>query len=116
MDDYHVDDAMLQAMAQVIVREIDPERIILFGSRAHTEPRPDADVDLLVIDKRSFGEGRSRRKEAARLWRALSGFPPPIDLLLYSNGEVDEYRDFTNHVVARALREGRVIYEAPACN
>ena len=108
---YHVDETTLDQMVRVIVREIDPERIILFGSRARPSPPPDADVDLLVIDKRPFGKDRSRRKEAARLWRALSKFLVPKDILLYSHEEVDEYRDFINHVVARALREGKVLYD-----
>lgn len=108
---YNVDEKMLREMVQVIVREIDPERIILFGSRARPLPPPDADVDLLVIDKRSFGENRCRRKEAARLWRALKGFFVPIDILLYTHDEAEHYKDYINHAVARAFEEGRVLYD-----
>ena len=35
-----VSDDLLAQMAQVIVREVEPERIILFGSHARGEARP----------------------------------------------------------------------------
>ena len=39
----------IQELSQRISREYDPERIILFGSYAYGTPRPESDVDLLVI-------------------------------------------------------------------
>lgn len=50
-------------------------------------------------------------KEMARLYRALGGFPIPTDILVYSSADVEYWRDSRNHVLARALREGRVVYE-----
>lgn len=45
------------------------------------------------------------------LWCALSDIRGPKDLLVYSEDEVARWRDTSNHVVARALREGEVLYE-----
>ena len=39
----------LQAIVDIIIRVADPEQIILFGSRARGDARPDSDVDLLII-------------------------------------------------------------------
>ena len=108
-----VDEALLQRMTAAIVAEADPERVILFGSRARGEAGPDSDVDLIVIEAEPFGPDRDRRAEAVRLWRALSGFRVPKDILVYSRDEVDYWRDSLNHVLARALREGTVLYERP---
>ena len=102
---------LLQQMARVIVREVEPERIILFGSHARGEARPDSDVDLLVIEREPFGKQRSRRREAARLWRALARFPVPKDIVLYSQDEADARMQTPGHLVAEAMREGRVLYE-----
>ena len=41
----------LDLIVRRIVEGLDPERIILFGSRARGDPRPDSDVDLMVVMK-----------------------------------------------------------------
>jgi uncharacterized protein len=102
---------LLRQMTRVIVQEVEPERIILFGSHARGDARPDSDVDLLVIEREPFGEGRSRRREAALLWRALAHFPIPKDIVLYSQEEAAALEHSPTHVVNRALREGQVLYE-----
>jgi predicted nucleotidyltransferase len=104
-------ESMLNEMVKVIVQEARPRRIILFGSHARGSTTPNSDVDLLIIDDEPFGVGRSRRKEMALLWRSLARFFIPIDILLYSTEEVEQWRTSRNHVIAEALREGRVIYE-----
>jgi len=48
-----------------------------------------------------------------RLYHALAGFPVAADVLVYSPQDVDYWRDSLNHVLARALREGCVLYERP---
>ena len=108
-----VDDALLERMVQVIVDEVDPEQVILFGSRARGDAGAGSDVDLIVVEATPFGEGRSRGVEETRLWRALAHFRVPKDILVYSRDEVDYWRDSLNHVLARALREGEVLYERP---
>ena len=107
----HVSDALLDQMVEKIVAEVDPEQIILFGSRARGDARAGSDVDLVVVESEPFGQERSKRLEAARLYRTLSGFLVSKDILVYSRDEVDYWRDSLNHVLARALREGRVLYE-----
>lgn len=39
----------IQNLANNIAHQFNPERIILFGSHAYGSPRPDSDVDLLVL-------------------------------------------------------------------
>lgn len=106
-----VDDALLQRMTAALVEAADPEQVILFGSRARGEAGPDSDVDLIVVEAEPFGPERDRFAEALRLWRTLDGFRVAVDVLVYSCDEVEYWRDSLNHVLARALREGRVLYE-----
>lgn len=108
-----VDDALLQQMTAALVEAADPEQIILFGSHARGEAGPESDVDLIVVEAEPFGPQRDRFAEALRLWRALDGFRVPADVLVYSCDEVEYWRDSLNHVLARALREGKVLYERP---
>ena len=108
-----VTDDLLEQMVQAIVAEVDPEQVILFGSRARGDARDDSDVDLVVVEAEPFGKTRSRRLEAVRLWKSLSAFIVPKDILVYSRDEVDHWRDSVSHVLGRALREGKVLYERP---
>ncbi|MCL5271299.1 MAG: nucleotidyltransferase domain-containing protein, partial [bacterium] len=76
------------------------------------EARLGSDVVLLVIEAAPFGPGNDRRHEMVRLWRALSGFTIGKDILVYSRDEVERWRGARNHIVARALREGKLLYGA----
>ncbi len=104
------EEALLHQMVEIIVREASPEAIILFGSRAHGDAQPDSDVDLLIVESEPFSPQRSRRKEAARLYIALKGLNVSKDILLYSREEFDHWKNSSNHVIGRAVREGKVLY------
>ena len=106
-----VTDALLGRMVQAIVDEVDPEQVILFGSRGRGDEGESSDVDLIVVEAEPFGPGRSRHKELVRLYHALAGFRVPADVLVYSHDDVAYWRDSLNHVLVRALREGKVLYE-----
>lgn len=106
-----ITDADLTAMSARIVETVHPERIILFGSHARGDAAPGSDVDLLVVTTETYGPHNSRRKVLARLWRSLARMRTPVDIILSSVDEVAQWRDTTNHLIARALREGKVLYE-----
>lgn len=108
-----VDEQLLQRMTTAIVEVVDPEQVVLFGSHARGDAGTDSDIDLVVIEAEPFGPGRDRGAEETRLWRALAKFHVPKDILVYSREEVDYWRNSLNHVLARALREGKVLYERP---
>ena len=108
-----VTDTLLDQMVRIIVAEVDPEQVILFGSHARGDQREDSDVDFVVVETEPFGKSRNRRMEAVRLWKALSAFLVPKDILVYSSEEVELWRDSSTHVLGRALREGRTLYERP---
>ena len=101
---------MIREMAAVVAREVAPEAIILFGSHATGGARPDSDVDFLVVEAAPFGPDKDRRAELTRLWRALADFAISKDILVYSREEVERWRGARNHIIARALREGQLLY------
>lgn len=103
---------LLDEMVQVLVQEVGPERIVLFGSQARGEAGADSDVDLLVEEREEFGPQRSRWEELRRIRRVLADFPMAKDVLLFSSGEVAYWQGSINHVIACALREGRVLYQS----
>jgi len=87
----------LAAVVKIIVEALDPEQIILFGSRARGDARPNSDLDFLIVQSEPFSAQKTRTAALAALWRKLALFPMSKDLLLYSRDEVDYWRDSLNN-------------------
>jgi predicted nucleotidyltransferase len=60
-----VDGQMMDEIVRRIVSVVQPEKIVLFGSRARGDARPSSDLDLLVIAESD--EPRFRR--SSRVYR-----------------------------------------------
>lgn len=98
---------LLDEIVQRILRVGSPRRIVLFGSRARGEARPDSDLDLLIIENSDL----PRYRRPPRYLRALLGIFPAKDVVVWTPAEVDAWRDVPNAFITTALREGRTLYE-----
>lgn len=105
------EDSLIREMVDTIIREADPDTVILFGSHARGNAREGSDVDLLIVEPEPFSPQRSRRQETARLYLALRKLAIPKDLLLYSREEFARLKNSAHHIVGRAEREGMVLHE-----
>ena len=106
-----VTDELLREMVDKIVAEVDPEQIILFGSQARGDTHEHSDVDLIVLESEPFGNGRTKHGEEVRLYMALRGIGVAKDILVYTMEDAEYWKDSLNNVLARAMREGRVLHE-----
>ena len=102
-----IDAELMKEVVRRIVATAHPKRIILFGSRARGDARPDSDVDLLVIADST----KPRYRRAAPLYGVLSDILIPMDILVYTPEEVREWSEVRQAFVTTAIREGRVLYE-----
>lgn len=100
-------DRVVGEMTRRVVEEFDPLKVILFGSRARGDERPDSDVDLLVV----FPQLVNRRQTAIELQRALGGFGIATDVVVTTPDEIATWGKLIGTVLEPALREGRVLYE-----
>ena len=105
--EYHM---AIQEAVDRIATLFHPDKIILFGSLAHGQGSPDSDADLLVI----MPVSGSKRQQAVRIDLALEGIGIPIDLIVVTPEEVEEYRESVGTIISEAVREGEVVYERAA--
>ncbi|MFY9134080.1 MAG: nucleotidyltransferase domain-containing protein [Bacillota bacterium] len=97
---------VLSAIVKIIVSTADPDKIILFGSRASGDQSPDSDYDILVLKKGDY----HKRTLAQQLYRELAVIPAPIDLVVEDPDKAEQLRDVPGFIYGEALR-GRVLYE-----
>ena len=86
----------LERIVQQIAQALEPEQIILFGSRARGDARLDSDADLLVITKE--GDPHELSKAA---FKAAKGRTIVLDIVAIPRSYFD-----------RRLREGSVFFKA----
>ena len=91
-----------------IVEVARPWKILLFGSSARGDARPDSDADILVIQT----EVKNPVAESVRLRRLLKDLLLPVDLLVVSRDKYDCWRETPGTVYFEASQEGKVVYEA----
>jgi predicted nucleotidyltransferase len=106
-----VSEEVIHRMATGIVREVNHQRILWFGSWVPGEGDTDSDLDFLVVQDKPFSPNRSRCKETARIWRCLSDFRIPADILVYASSELAQWKESRHHVIGRAVRGEKGFYE-----
>lgn len=99
----------IKLITECIVREYQPDMIILFGSWARGNADANSDIDLLVISDREKDLPRYKRGLDIRL--LLSQFQSPKDILFYTHDDIERWRGVPQTFVTTVLREGRALYE-----
>jgi predicted nucleotidyltransferase len=96
----------ITALSERIVREFQPDRIILFGSYAYGEPSDDSDVDLLVV--LPF-QGKAAYKAGEIRTRVRPDFP--IDLIVRSPQQVQDRLAMDDWFIREIFEKGQTLYE-----
>ena len=99
----------IRAVAKQIADKFHPDQIILFGSYAYGKPRPESDVDLLVIMDTPL-RSRQQRLEISRV---LSPRPFPMDVIIHTPRQVQERLAMGDLFLREITTRGKVIYERP---
>lgn len=99
---------LINYIIEKIVREIQPEKIILFGSYARGDFERDSDLDLFIIKEGKESSRIMRRKIDALLW----GRRFPVDLIVRKPKEVEwNFRAKNPFYLYHIFKDGKVLYE-----
>ena len=109
---------VIRVVAQAVGETLCASCVVLFGSRARGDYRPDSDVDLAAIlatDTLDATERRDVREAALELAVSVSGGRfRYVDVIVWTEAEYRTKKRSINHVAGRAWREGRILYGAHA--
>ncbi|SRR6266496_3308064 len=97
----------LRPAIQKIVQELNPEKIVLFGSYAYGIPNPHSDVDLLIIMKTKA----SLKDRSWAVSRLLLPRPFPVDILVKTPEEVKKGLETGDFFLKEILTRGKVLYD-----
>ena len=101
-------ETILNRVIDRIVSVAHPLKIVLFGSASRGELGPHSDLDLLVV----VPPGIHRRKTAQMIYRQLIGVDFPVDVVVVTAEDLEQFKDHCGMVIRPALAEGRVLYAA----
>ncbi len=99
---------IIEELVQRIVGAVHPLRIILFGSVARGDVRPDSDIDVLVI----VPDGTHRLNTTRYLYKRMFGFGHPVDIMVATPDILERHKDNIGLIYRTVLAEGREIYAA----
>ena len=100
-----------QTVIDELVRQIadnfQPQRIILFGSYAWGTPRPESDVDLLVVMDTSLREA----EQALQIYQKID-YLFGLDLLVITPERLTERLKWGDSFLQDIIKRGKVLYES----
>jgi predicted nucleotidyltransferase len=97
----------LDQAVQRLVKEFNPNKIILFGSQAWGTPDAGSDVDILVIVPASDVPPTRRASQA---YRCLQGLRMPFEVIVSTQKEIERYRSVPASLTRKILEQGEVLY------
>lgn len=96
-------------LTELIVKELHPEKVILFGSVALGEETEGSDIDLFIIQdtRESYPK---RMRPVYRLARNL-GYPYSLEPIVYTPLEFQKALNSGSAFLAEILAKGKILYE-----
>ncbi len=97
----------IQSVVDQIILYFHPDKIILFGSYAHGSPRPESDVDLLVIMETEL----SNAEQAFQICRKIH-YRFGLDLIVCTPKYLSTRLEMGDPFLKDIIRDGITLYAA----
>lgn len=97
----------IDQVVEQIVEKFKPQKIILFGSYARGNPRPESDVDMLVVMNTKLREVN----QAIEICQQIN-YRFGLDLIVHTPKYLAERMKMGDWFLRDVLKEGRVLYES----
>jgi len=98
-------DARVQQIINELVKNYQPEKVIMFGSRVKGKTHEDSDVDLVAIKKTSKNFYDRIEEASGSVDHVL-----PIDIIVYTPEEFKQMSQESWFVKNEVITRGKVVY------
>ncbi|CAN2043323.1 Nucleotidyltransferase domain-containing protein [Candidatus Magnetomoraceae bacterium gMMP-1] len=93
------------------LKKINPYKVILFGSYAYGKPKPDSDIDLIVVLNNedipaNFKEKNKNYLTVSKSIRNISKLIP-VDLIVYTQNEFNRFVELESNFSKYVLSNGK---------
>lgn len=98
---------IIEEITRRIIANFDPQKVILFGSYAYGDPKPESDIDILVIMHTELSEiqqAQAIRKSINPLFG--------LDLLVYKPDNISKRIQWGDSFLKEILEKGVILYES----
>ena len=99
-------DSIIENAILTIKEKIDPDKIILFGSKIEN-PDKDSDYDLCILKSNIT----HKRKLAQNIYKLLYNTKIAVDLIIDTPDHFNELKNEPSFIYSEIDRTGKVIYE-----
>ncbi len=104
----YIAESKIEEVIRRVVEAVSPLQIILFGSAARGEDRPESDIDVMVV----VPDGSHRLDTAQTIYRNLRGLNVAVDVVVATQSDLTDYKDSPGLIYREALRNGRLLHAA----
>ena len=98
---------VIRSLARQIADRFHPQKIILFGSYAYGQPRPESDIDLLVIMETALRESQ-QAVQIRQYLKPLFG----LDIIVYPPATIEQRLAWGDFFLKEIIERGIVLYES----
>jgi len=98
----------IEQIRDIIVSEVNPDKIILFGSRARGDCHKDSDYDILVLKRGVTNERKLSGDLKIRFYKERLLFP--IDVIVMEHDRFYQLSDVSDYIYRDINNEGVYIY------
>jgi len=102
-----VNKQLLDEITERIVKEVKPEKIILFGSHAYGKPIKDSDLDFFIVKKTKLPVSKRFGMVSDALFPRLI----PMDFVVRTPQEIDSRLKGFDPFLNEVLNRGKILYE-----
>ena len=97
----------IQEITKRIVKNFNPRRLVLFGSRAGGAVTPNSDIDLCIINDRA----QDKSQDFIKIRKILGDSILPMDILFFTREEFNKRKDIWGTVQYEIDKKGVVLHE-----